>query len=590
MILDLVEERVRELLAAIWPEADPGAVRVEPARDKKHGDLATNAALVLAGGLRRPPREIAEEIAARLRTDELFDTVDVAGPGFINFFIAPAAWRRLLAHILKADETYGTSKRSDGRREQLEFVSANPTGPLNVVSARAAAVGDSLARLMEATGIEVDREFYVNDFGNQVDHLVDSVVWFMEGEKGDFPENGYRGGYVKDLADKASETIAALFLRGGTEGEIDGIDNLLDAIPSYINDNPEELTGAIAEAGGDGKSPLPVPVDSWRAILRRWILESVLLVQREDLASFGVSFDSWFRESRLHREKMVDATFEDMGRSQDVFEKDGAQWFRSTRYGDDDDRVLVRSDGRPTYFLADIAYHRDKANRGYDHAIDILGPDHHGHIPRMTGAMQALGLAPDWLEIFIVQQVNLMRLGKPIKMSKRAGDFISLRELLEEVGTDAARFFFVMLKPNSHLNFDLELAKSKSLDNPVYYVQYAHARVCSVFRHAVSAGIDPAGLRDAPLDSLDSAEDMELLRALDLFPDIVESSARTREPHRVPTYLKELASTFHTYYHKVKVVTDNQETTRARLALLEGVRIVLRNSFALLGVSAPDKM
>ncbi len=590
MILRRVEERIRSALSRLWPDADITAVRVEAAREKGHGDLATNAALVLAKQLRRAPLDIAADIVADIESDPLFLDVEIAPPGFVNCRVTPAAWRELLGRILLEGDRFGTTKEGEGRREQVEFVSANPTGPLNVVSARAAAVGDTLASLLEATGIDVEREFYVNDFGSQVDHLVESVAYFLDGEKGEFPENGYRGAYVADLAGDVAANLAPLFRPGGEENDDPGAAAL------------EEWVGEIAAGEGKGDSsrnapplpegrklPLAVSEKTWRALLRRWVLEKMLEGQREDLASFGVSFDSWYRESRLHGEGKVEETLAELEKTGDVYEKGGAWWFRSSKYGDDDDRVIRRSDGRPSYFLADIAYHREKALRGFDRAIDILGPDHHGHIARMEAAMEALGRKKGWLEVFIVQQVNLVRGGKPVKMSKRAGEFVTLRNLIDEVGVDAARFFFLMLRPNTHLNFDMELATKKSLDNPVYYVQYAHARVCSVFRHAEAAGIG-AGTGNGCLDLLDSPDDIELIRFLDPFPGVVASAARHREPQRLGAYLKELAATFHTYYHKVKVVGPQEEITLARLALLEGVRTVLRNGLRLLGVSAPDSM
>ena len=438
---------------------------------------------------------------------------------------SPTSWKR--------EKIFGKTEENAGRREQIEFVSANPTGPLNVVSARAAAVGDSLARLLEATGVSVDREFYVNDHGSQVDHLEKSVAWYVDGEEGEFPEEGYRGDYVKELAERAGDV-------------------------------PEEER-------------------------RAWILAEMIASQESDLRDFGVEFQNWFRESTLHGEE-VGETLEELRKSGHTYEKEGATWFRSTDYGDDDDRVIVRSDGRPTYLLPDIAYHRNKASRGYGHVIDILGPDHHGHVQRMLAAMQALGRERDWLEIMIVQQVNLLRDGAPVKMSKRAGEFVTLHELVDEVGRDAARFFFVALRCSSHLNFDLELAKKKSLDNPVYYVQYAHARVASIFRHAEAAGIDPAGARGADFALLDEADDIEILKLLDQFPDAVSGAARLREPHRIPTYLKELAAGFHGYYHKIKIVTEDEQRTLARLALVSAVRTVLKNGLDLIAVSAPDAM
>ncbi len=586
MIRQQVEEFLFQVLRARPEETDLSSVSVDSTRDPAHGDLALNAAMVFAKQWKRPPREIAEELAASFRTSPLIAAVEIAGPGFINFRIAPAAYQELLREILAQGPAFGTRTAKEPRREQIEFVSANPTGPVNVVSARAAAVGDTLARLFEAIGIEAEREFYVNDHGNQVDHLLDSVLYYLNGEKGEFPENGYRGDYVSEIAAEARSGFLALLVEGEEDPDTARLAALREAIPALVAGDSGPWEGASPEAG----SAVSVTAATRRGLLRQWVLERMLAWQRNDLEAFGVRFQSWFRESSLHAGSDIDDTYAGLEKSGDVFENDGAHWFRSTKYGDEADRVLVRSNGQPTYFLADIAYHRTKAERKYDHAIDILGPDHHGHIARMLGAMRALGCPDEWLEIMIVQQVNLLKDGKPVKMSKRAGDFIALRELIDEVGTDAARFFFVMLKPNTHLNFDLDLAKSRSLENPVYYVQYAHARVCSVLRHAEAAGIEPGAHRKADLAFLTETDDLSLLKNLDRYPDTVEAAALTREPQRIPTYLKELASEFHGYYHKVKVVTDDRPLTLARLALLEGTRTVLQNGLALLAVDAPDAM
>ncbi len=587
MIRDRVEAALCEVIANQWPDVKMKSVRVEPARDKSHGDLATNAAMVLSKQLKVAPREIADQLVHSLRDNDLFRHIEIAGPGFVNFSIDSRAYQELLRTILELGPQYGLSSEPPGSYQQIEFVSANPTGPLNVVSARAAATGDTLARLFEATGIRVDREFYVNDYGNQVDHLVESVQWYLNGEQGEFPEQGYHGDYVQEIAKEAEGNLLPLFKIVPDDDTVSGAP-AIECMAALASGDGEKGSRVLSECF-DHAPPYKVTEEIHQSILRRWILEKMLYMQRSDLEAFGVRFQSWFRESSVHQGGQVEAAYQDLDEAGYVYEKEGARWFRSTDFGDDEDRVVMRSNGRPTYFLADIAYHRDKIERGYDHAITILGPDHHGHIPRMLGAMQALGKKKDWLEIFIVQQVNLLREGKPVKMSKRAGDFVSLRELTDEVGRDAARFFFVMLRPNTHLNFDLELAKKRSLDNPVYYVQYAHARVCSVFRHAEAAGIDRAGIGKADLALLGTAE-WGLLKMLDQFPDIVAASARMREPHRIPTYLKELSAEFHGYYHANKVVSDDQNLSLSRLSVLEAVRIVIRNGLQLLSVSAPEAM
>ncbi|MFH1679022.1 MAG: arginine--tRNA ligase [Candidatus Eisenbacteria bacterium] len=583
-----MEEIVLESLRKRRPGADLSAVRVEPARGEGHGDFAVNAAFVLAKQLRVPPGEIAGDLGADLEGNPLFEHVHAAGPGFLNITLRKAAFHELLSHILAAGQSYGRIRAARASRQQIEFVSANPTGPLNVVSARAAAVGDTLSRLFEATGIEVEREFYVNDHGTQVDHLVDSVLWHRGGGKGAFPEEGYRGAYVERFARESERLLDPHFPadEGGAAPESAGA---LLAVLRLLEGG--EIEKAKSEAAGAGLAlPARVLPETFRLLLRSWLIERVIRSQRDGLAAFSVRFDRWFRESELHGTDAVARTLDALSGAGDLYEKEGARWFRSSRYGDDEDRVVVRSSGQPTYFLADIAYHRDKAERGYDHVIDILGPDHHGHVPRMQAAIRSLGKGEDWLEILIVQQVNLLRGGEIAKMSKRAGEFVTLEDLVEEVGTDAARFFFVMLRPNSHLNFDLDLAKSRSLDNPVYYVQYAHARISSVFAHARATGVDPDRVDHSGFARLTHEAEIDLLRLLDSYPDTVASAAATREPHRIPVYLRDLSARFHAYYHKAKIVGEGEEVTGARLALARAVRVVLRNGLELLGVSAPESM
>ncbi|MFH1277522.1 MAG: arginine--tRNA ligase [Candidatus Eisenbacteria bacterium] len=588
MLRERVEKRVLAVLRGRYPEGDLSGVRVEAAREKDHGDLAVNAALLLAKPLRRPPREIAAEIAGDLEKDPLFRRVEIAGPGFINLFLHAGAYHDVLARVIEKGRDFGRAEGPRRSRQQIEFVSANPTGPLNVVSARAAAVGDTLARLLEATGIEVDREFYVNDQGSQVSHLAETILWYREGAAGDFPAEGYRGEYVRDLA-RESERVFAPLVRldesGAADDDIGPIVRASAALASGEAGPAEEAARAVA-----GTLPAPVTREAFREILRVWAVEKMIRSQRETFEAFSVRYRTWFRESELHFSGEVEETLAELDAAGHVYEKEGARWFRSTAFGDDEDRVIVRGSGEPTYFLADIAYHRNKGKRGYDRVIDILGPDHHGHIPRMMGAVSALGKEEGWLEIMIIQQVNLLRGGEVVKMSKRAGEFVTLDDLIAEVGTDAARFFFLRLRPNTHLNFDLDLAKSKTMDNPVYYVQYAHARICSVFEHARAAGVDSGRMEGVDLGPLAHEGEIDLLRTLDAFPDTVEMAAATREPQRIPAYLQDLAAKFHTYYHKAKIVTDDESVTRARLALVGGVRTVIRNGLDLLGVGAPEAM
>jgi arginyl-tRNA synthetase len=428
----------------------------------------------------------------------------------------------------------------------VEYVSANPTGPMNIVNARAAAIGDALVRLLAASGHAAKSEFYVNDAGRQVDLLGLSLqARYREhvGQPGAFPEDGYQGAYVSELAAQFP---------------------------------PEEAAAALA--------------DPKATRFREWSLEHMLAWQREDLAHYGMRFDRWFRESDLHAGGKLDQALAELEKRGHVYESEGAKWFRSTAFGDEKDRVLVRSNGEPTYFLADIAYHADKYERGFRKVIDLWGPDHHGHVQRLQSALVAYGLPEGFLEVLIVQFVKLLSGGEPVKMSKRAGEFITLRELVDEVGADNARYFFLMRSATTPLDFDLDLAKKQSDENPAYYVQYAHARIASLVRYAESNGIEEPKDPGASVRLLDAPEELAVLKELALFPDIVRGAARAREPHRVPAYLQRASESFHRFYHVHRVVTEDRERSQARLLLCLGARRVLANGLGLLGVSAPERM
>ena len=526
----------------------PESLGLETPRDPAHGDLATNVAMQLAGRAGRPPRALAEAIVERLRAEldpARIEAVKIAGPGFINFTYRPVVVHEALAEILRLGAEFGRSSWGSGQKVLLEFVSANPTGPLNVVSARAAAVGDALRRLFRASGYEADAEFYVNDAGNQVRLLGESLrarILECDGQPLHIPENGYHGEYLREMA-------VAL----GPEGR------------ARLVREEAAAPGACAAHA----------------------LEVNLAGQRADLDLFGVRFDRFFHESELHGAGKVLEALGELRKSGHVLEQDGATWFRSTDFGDDKDRVLVRANGEPTYFLADVAYHRTKHARGYQRAINFLGPDHHGTVARITAAMQALGYGEDWLEVQIVQQVNLLEGGKPVEMSKRAGKLIQLRELVEEVGADVARFFFLMRSVKSHLDFDLDLAREHSDKNPVLYVQYAHARACNVQRFAAENGVGEAG---ADLSLLTQPEEMALIKQLMQLPLMVELAVRSREPQRVTQFLISVAQAFHPFYHKHRVVTSDPKLSSARLRLVSAVRQVIANGLGLLGVSAPERM
>ncbi|MGQ9780084.1 MAG: arginine--tRNA ligase [Bacillota bacterium] len=532
------------------PELTVEEIELETPKDRAHGDLATNLALVLAKAAKMPPQKVAEAIVAELAPAEPVSRVETAGPGFINFFLTPSWREEAIRRAIAQGADYGRTTVLAGRRFQVEFVSANPVGPLNVVNARAGALGDSLARVLAFAGAEVEREYYINDYGVQVTLLgrsVEARCRELRGETVEFPPEGYHGAYVYDLAREF----------------------LADAPTDFWTRPEEERVEAC----------------------REFALARILARQRADLESYGIRYDRWFSERDLHRSGEVERVFRSLVEAGHVYEQDGAMWLRTTSFGDDKDRVLITADGRPTYLLADIAYHLDKLARGYDRIIDIWGPDHHGHVIRMKAALAAAGADPERLEVLIAQQVNLLREGRPVKMSKRAGEFVTLRELLDEVGNDAARFYFLLRSAESHLDFDLSLAVAQSNENPVYYVQYAHARVASIMRQAEAKGkTDDAALLRFPAGRLGEPEEMDLADRVAAFPEVGAEAALLREPHRLTGYLIDLAGVFHAYYNKHRVLTEDEDLAHARLALVRAVQIAIANGLRLLGVSAPERM
>ncbi len=517
--------------------------------DPAFGDLSTTFTFALAKTLRRRPRDLAEGIAAALEPQPaLADRVEVAGAGYLNVFVAKGVWRMMVRQILKAGATYGRSDVGKGRRVIAEFVSANPTGPLVVVNARAAAVGDAIVRRLQATGYRPYREYYVNDAGNQFRSLALAMevrCRQLVGEDCVMPEEAYPGEYVIGIAREFLE-------RNG---------------PGVLN---------AAEAERQDR-------------LGRFAVERIVAWQRAALEAYGVTFDSWFSERALRDRGDPQRTIETLRERGCLYEQEGALWFRSTAFGDDKDRVLMKSDGEVTYFLPDIAYHQDKYARGFEQVIDLWGPDHHGYVPRMQAAMQALGHSPDSLRILIVQLVRLMRGTEQVRMSKRTGQFVTMDELVEEVGRDAARFIFLTRRCDSHLDFDLELAKAASDENPVYYVQYAHTRLSSILREAGKAGL-PAPAPTDDLEALELPEEMGLIKQLAVYPELVVAAAQALEPHRLTAYLHDLASRFHGYYTRHRIISADRSLTRARLALVAACRVVISNALGLLGVSAPDRM
>jgi arginyl-tRNA synthetase len=548
-------EHLRRLLADALTEmglAWPEKTTIEPPRDKSFGDLATNVAMMAAKQAGTAPRELAERLRqALLAADTGLVEVAVAGPGFLNVTFSPAFWQQTVLDVLTAGADYGRLSIGAGTKIQVEFVSANPTGPLHIGHGRGAAVGDSLARVLRAAGYDVETEYYINDAGRQMRILGLSILYRARELRGlpvTEPKDYYRGDYVKDLARE------------------------------------------LLEREGDGL--LALPEDQALDLCRLHGEREILAGIKKDLEDFRVQHDVWFPESTLFSAGAVDKTFQ-MLRDKDLaYDQDGAFWFATTNLGDDKDRVLVKSGGELTYFASDIAYHADKFGRGFDVVVDIWGADHHGYVPRMKACVSALGRDPETsLRVILVQLVNLLKGGEQIAMSTRAGKFETLADVVAEVGADAARFMFLSRKSDSHLDFDLDAVKEKSMDNPVYYVQYAHARVCSLRAKAAERGVTPAAASPELLARLDTAEDLELLKLLEQYPDTVATAARTFSPHLISFTLRELAGRLHRYYtvHPVLAAGDDA-LTDARLRLLEAVATVVKNGLALLGVSAPDKM
>jgi len=564
----LFEEAIRKVAPAVLA---PGIVLEKP-RLAEHGDYACNVALQLAKQLRRAPREIADRLVAALPASPHLERAEVAGAGFINLFLKRSFKQQIVNRILEAGEGYGSGLLGQRKKVLVEFVSANPTGPLHVGHGRGAAYGASLANVLTAAGFDVTREFYVNDSGRQMDILALSTwLRYLElcHKAVPFPANAYQGQYVRSMAREIHAEHGARF------GRDEGV-----------------LSAALAET--DEEARLDALIDlAKRALgadydtIHGFALKEQLADCRGDLVEFGVTFDDWFSERSLYESGRVERALQRLEERGHVYEKDGARWFRSTHYGDEKDRVVRRENGQHTYFASDIAYHLEKFERGFDIAINVWGADHHGYIARVKGALAALGLNPERLTIALVQFAVLYRGGERVSMSTRAGEFVTLRELRSEVGNDAARFFYVLRKADQHLDFDLDLAKSQSNENPVYYVQYAHARVCSVLGQW---GGDAAELAGADVAALGSEHENALLARLLEYPDAVENAARDLSPHLIAFYLRELAAEFHSYYNATRLLVEEESVKRARLALAGAVRQVLRNGLALLGVSAPDRM
>jgi arginyl-tRNA synthetase len=555
MVKDALAEAVTTALKAAVAAGDvtldslpPIALEAPP--DKRFGDYASNVALTLARQAGRPAREVAERIAARIAGgNSLIERVEVAGAGFLNFHLRPDWLHAVLRQIQSSGDAYGRSNVGNGEAVQVEFVSANPTGPLSVPHGRGGAIGDVLASLLEWSGYRVSREFYINDAGGQMERFgrsVESRYLELLGREVTVPEDGYHGDYIRDLAARIR----------GREGDA-------------LADLPEaERLSRFTELGR----------------------EEMLQEQKKTLERFGIQFDVWYSETELHRSGKVDEAIELLRTNGHTYEAEGALWLRSTTFGDDKDRPLLRSNGQPTYIAADLAYHLDKYRRGFQRLIDIWGPDHHGYIARTKAGMQALGYQPDQLEVLIYQFVRLYLGGELRVGSKRAGDIIPLDEVIDEVGKDAARFFYLTRGANSPLDFDLDLAKRRAPENPVYYVQYAHARACSILREATERGVAVADPSDVDLSVLTHESELALMRKLADFPEEVRDAALTREPHRLAFDAQELAALYHAFYRDCRVIGQEPPVTAARLVLMGACRIVFRNLLCLLGVSAPESM
>ena len=557
-------------------------IQITRSKDKSHGDFACNLALMLAKPAAKNPREVAQLLIDALPDNDDLDKVDIAGPGFINFFVKQSNTLSVINTINTQAETYGLSNIGAGRKVQIEFVSANPTGPLHVGHGRGAAYGATVASLLSAAGFNVHREYYVNDAGRQMD-ILGTSVWlrYLEqcGVDITFPSNGYQGEYVKEIAEQLYAQHDKNLMHPSTA--------VYEDIP---NDEP---------AGGDKETHIDALIDRAKTLLGensyRQVFDLGLQIItadiRDDLKEFGVEFDEWFSERSLAGKGLIKQAIERLQKAEHIYEKEGALWFKSTNFGDEKDRVVVRDNGQSTYFASDIAYHMDKLDRGYDRVIDIWGADHHGYIPRVKAALKALGNDVEKLDVLLVQFAILYRGGERVPMSTRSGSFVTLRELRSEVGNDAARFFYVLRKCEQHMDFDLDLAKSQSSDNPVYYIQYAHARICRVFRQLEEKQFThDEKMGSENLSLLTEDHETSLVTSLAKYPEIIEKAALNEEPHLLAHYLRELANELHTYYNAHQFIVEDNAIRNTRLTLIKATRHVLHNGLNLLGVSAPESM
>ncbi len=579
-IHDLIEQALTGLQQSEVLPADLQAdIQVSPSQGRGQGDFASNIAMTLAKAASKPARELAELIVAQMHAHDAIEKIEVAGPGFINFFIASDASHSVVNSIILQGEKYGQSDTGKGQKIQVEFVSANPTGPLHVGHGRGAAYGATLANLLRYVGFDVQTEYYVNDAGRQMD-ILSTSTWlrYLElcGVEIEFPSNGYQGDYIWDIA-------ATVHRQHGEKFQVSNqqlMQNVCADAPA--GDKEKHIDDLIKNAR------LLLGEKGYRIVFDE-ALNTLVDVIRRDLHGFGVDYDEWFSERSLADNGHIESAIQRLTDNGHIYHKDGAVWFRSTTFGDEKDRVVKRENGQTTYFASDIAYHMNKFDRGFDRVINIWGADHHGYICRVKASMTALGYDADRLEIQLVQFANLFESGTKISMSTRSGEFVTLKQLREDVGRDAARFFYVMRKADQHMDFDLDLARDESSDNPVYYLQYAYARICSVKRQCKERGFK-LSLKNANLNRLDNTHEQQLIKQISLYPERVLSAATRREPHIVVNFLRDLANQFHSWYNAHQFIVDDAELRDARLVLASAVGQVMNNGLRLMGVSAPEKM
>ena len=575
-VIQILTQAVGELQKqGMLDESAVQLISVERVKDPAHGDFASNLAMRLAKQTKSNPRDLARKIMENLPQSDVIEKSEIAGPGFINFHLAKGAYLSLIDEIREQNSEFGKSNLGDGKRIMVEFVSTNPTGPLHVGHGRGAAFGDALARVLRSVGYNTHSEYYINDAGRQMD-ILSLSVWlrYLElcGRETSFPGNAYQGEYVRDIARQFKAQYGDRFCVDTRE--------ISDGLAEDAEVSMDMLIARCKEKLGD---------EEFRTLFDAGC-DAMVADIRQDLKEFGVEFQEWFSERSLLENGGIENSVKRLEENGHIFEVEGAKWFRATDFGDDKDRVVIRANGVHTYFASDIAYHFNKAERGFDRIINIFGSDHHGYTKRLYASFEALGNSPDRLIFLLVQFAILYRGGEKISMSTRSGEFVTLRDLRAEVGNDAARFFYVLRKPDQHMDFDLDLAKSQSSDNPVYYIQYAHARICSVFRQLEQKGMQTPDIDKPDYDLLIEPQELDLLKMLSRFPEVVELAAGSYEPHQIAYYLRDLANAFHSYYNAHPFLSSEDDVRFARLGLIDATRIVIANGLDMLGVTAPETM